>query len=226
MAAMFDGIAATYDKVNSIGSLGLDGYWRRRLVARLGQSGAMRVLDAACGTGVLSWMIFSKLKIKVIGLDISTKMLQRAEKRGESQKFSGETPIFIEGRAEELPFDDQSFDAVTIAFGIRNFENRAVALLEVYRVLKRGGSLSILEFATPRNPLWKFIFGIYFFHLLPLLGYVVSGKRNAYRYLPRSVGRFPQYEEFNKEILDVGFSDVGYKAYTGGVAVLYSAIKK
>ena len=222
---MFNRIAPAYDLVNKIGSFGLDGYWRRRLVRRLQRTNASQVLDIACGTGILSWMISQHLKIQVIGLDLAENMLQIAEKRGKSYRQKGSAPIFVKGRAEQLPFDDGSFDAITIAFGLRNFEDRTAALREAFRTLRWGGHLFILDFATPRNRLWRLFFRLYFLHILPLLGQMLSGNREAYRYLPRSVATFPQYEALCGELSDAGFSDVLYRTYTGGVAVCYSGVR-
>jgi demethylmenaquinone methyltransferase/2-methoxy-6-polyprenyl-1,4-benzoquinol methylase len=227
MAAMFNTIAATYDIVNSTGSFGLDGFWRRRLVNSLQKTSARQVLDVACGTGVLSWVIYRKLCVEVTGLDLSVEMLREAEKkRARHSLQSCPAPVFIEGCAETLPFANQSFDAVTIAFGVRNFENRHEAFQQIYRVLRPGGHLFILDFATPKNPIWNFFFRNYFWYILPLLGQVISGNKNAYRYLPRSVTHFPQYQELCAELSKTGFSIVRYHPYTGGVAVLYTGIRK
>ena len=222
---MFNAIAATYDFVNKTGSLGLDGYWRRRLVRRLSMTGARQVLDVACGSGVLSWMIYRRLHIQVTGIDVAASMLHIAEKKRESYRQKEELPIFVEGRAEQLPFDDGSFDAVTIAFGVRNFEDRQAALQEAFRVLRPQGHLFILDFATPRYPVWKFLFRIYFLHILPLWGWIISGNRDAYRYLPRSVDSFPQYEALCTELSDAGFSCLHWIPYTGGVATLYTGVR-
>jgi len=220
-AAMFNSIAATYDFVNKTGSLGFDGFWRGRIVQLLKSIWAQHVLDIACGTGALSWKIVRQLNIQVTGLDPATKMLQIARKKNTRCSHLTRKPFFIEGYAEELPFEDSSFDAITIAFGIRNFQNRTKALHEAFRVLMPGGHLFILDFATPRNRVWSIIFRIYFWHILPFWGRIVSGNKNAYRYLPRSVTHFPQYEELCAELFEAGFSNVRYYAYTGGVSVLY-----
>ena len=226
MAAMFNTIAPYYDFVNKIGSLGFDGYWRRTLVRSLKKCNPHHVLDIACGTGVLSWLIYRKLRVEVSGLDISTEMLRLAEMKKRRYKRNGcKEPQYIEGAAEQLPFPDQSYEAVTVAFGVRNFENRPKALQHIYRVLKEEGHLYILDFATPRNRVWKALFHLYFAHILPLLGSIVSGNKSAYRYLPMSVSLFPQYQEFCAELSEAGFSGVGFRPLTGGVAVLYTGIR-
>ena len=231
MEAMFNSIAAAYDIVNKLSSFGLDGYWRRRLVRCLRETNAEQVLDIACGTGVLSRLIYRKLRLEVTGLDLSPQMLQvaRIKMSAKAKRQSGcahcKEPQFIEGVAEELPFSDQSFDAVTIAFGVRNFENRRNAFEQIYRVLRLDGHLLILEFATPKNRIWYLFFNCYFRHILPFVGRIISGNKSAYRYLPQSVVHFPQYQELCKELADAGFSAVTCHAYTGGVAVLYRGIR-
>jgi len=157
---------------------------------------------------------------------LSAQMVERArEKRLRHHPHPHPAPAFIQGCAEKLPFANHTFDAITIAFGVRNFENRQVAFAEAFRVLRPGGCLLILEFATPKNRLWRFIFHLYFFHILPLLGYLMSGNKKAYRYLPSSVSVFPQYEALGSELSESGFTRVCYRAYTGGVAVLYMGLK-
>ena len=223
MATMFDGIAHCYDQINRTASFGLDGYWRNRLIAELKRTSPTTVLDLACGTGALSWKICRKLKAQVVGLDLSPNMLQIAKKRG---NYGEQSPLFLEGLAEQLPFETCRFDAVTIAFGIRNFQDRVTALREVIRVLTPGGRLFILEFATPRNRFWRLIFSAYFWHILPLWGRVLSGNKGAYRYLPLSVQQFPQYEALCQELSDAGFANPYYRPFTGGVTVLYTGTRK
>jgi len=158
-------------------------------------------------------------------------MLAEAEKRNArrySEKVSLQKvplPLFIQGNAEKLPFEDQTFDAVTVAFGVRNFAHRLDAFRQIYRVLKPGGSLLILDFATPGNRIWNFFYGIYFSYIVPLLGRIFSGNRNAYRYLFESVANFPQYQALCNELTQTNFTKVHYHAYTGGVAVLYICMR-
>jgi len=222
MAAMFNSIAPTYDLVNKTASFGLDGYWRNRLIGELKNSRAKKVLDIACGTGVLSWAIHRKLQLSVTGLDLSIQMIEEAEKKKGRYGLSHvPAPVFVKGCAEKLPFPNRSFDAVAIAFGIRNVQDRAAALTEMIRVLSPGGLLLILDFAKPVNPVWRFFFRCYFFYFLPLLGYVASGNKHAYRYLPRSVDHFPPAADFCRELTAAGFSHTSCRSYTGGVAMLY-----
>jgi ubiquinone/menaquinone biosynthesis methyltransferases len=219
---MFDSIAPVYDHVNRRSSFGLDASWRKSLIKKLPKTGA--VLDLACGTGALSWAIWKRTSLSVIGLDLSPGMLREAQKHSPTQP-SKALPEFIEGAAEALPFASASFEAVSIAFGIRNVADRQAALQEMLRVLKPGGRLLILEFATPRNRLWRWLFRSYFSCMLPLLGRLASGNKEAYRYLTQSVLHFPQYEVFCRELGAVGFINPDYKAYTGGVAVCYQGQK-
>ena len=223
MAAMFDSIAPVYDGVNRRSSFGLDSCWRKGLIKKLPKVGA--VLDIACGTGALSWAIWKRTSLSVTGLDLSPGMLLEARKHSPIQP-SKPLPEFIEGTAEALPFAEASFEAISIAFGIRNVADRQTALQEMLRVLKPGSRLLVLEFATPRNRLWRWLFRAYFSCMLPLLGRLVSGNKHAYHYLTQSVLHFPQYEAFCRELEATGFINVKYKAYTGGVAVCYQAQKR
>ena len=220
---MFNSIAAVYDNVNRRSSFGLDASWRRRLIKKLPKTGS--VLDVACGTGALTWAIWKRTSLSVTGLDLSPGMLREALKHCPAQP-SKPLPEFIEGNAQALPFEDEHFEAISMAFGIRNVANRQAALQQMLRVLKPGGRLLILEFASPRNRLWRRLFRAYFSCVLPLLGHWASGNKQAYRYLTQSVLHFPQYEEFCKELGAAGFTELKYKAYTGGVAVCYEAQKR
>ena len=131
----------------------------------------------------------------------------------------------MEGTAEQLPFTDHSFDAVTIAFGVRNFAHRSDAFQQIYRVLRPGGHLLALDFATPKNPIWRLLFRTYFLYIPPFWGRIISGNKNAYHYLPQSVTHFPQYETLCAELALAGFSKVCFHSYTGGVAVMYEGMK-
>lgn len=232
IAAMFNSIAANYDKLNHILSLGIDKYWRSVLIKEVLKDKPYTALDIACGTGDIT-IALMKRGVKATGLDIADKMLERAiTKSKKSMKSlrhkSGKQyflPEYICASAHQLPFDKEAFDLVTIGFGIRNFEHRGESLLEMQRVLKPGGRLAILEFATPRNYLWRNIYNIYFLKILPYIGKIISGDNNAYSYLPSSVGTFPQYKEFSRELEHFGYVNIEMKILTGGVSVLYTAKK-
>ena len=237
IASMFNGIAERYDLLNLMLSFGIDTLWRAKLVKFILAGKPSSILDIACGTGDLA-LIFGKRGVATIGADISANMLsvawKKAEKRfdgeggvgREGSTKRGEKPSFILASADDLPFDNESFDAVTISFGIRNFEKRAEALSEIIRVLRPGGSLAILEFASPKNTIWKALYGFYLKHFVPLVGRLVSGDKYAYRYLTDSIESFPKYESFCKEMREAGFDECRFRSLSGGIAALYTAYKK
>ena len=218
--AMFSAIAPTYDLLNRILSLGIDASWRRSMVSRLPQ-GAVRVLDLACGTGdVTIAALRAHPEARVCGADFSIPMLRGAVAKIHREGFRGRATLQA-ASAEDLPYADQSFDAVTIAFGIRNVARRERALGEMRRVLRRGGRVLILDFSLPPNPWVATAYGFYFRRVLPLLGGVLSGNRRAYRYLPESVDGFPTRETFAGMMRDQGFEGVAFEDFTMGVATLY-----
>lgn len=224
ISAMFNGIASDYDRLNHILSFGIDHLWRHHATSEISASikAGSRILDIACGTGDLSAGL-AKKGFEVVGIDIAENMLHIAEKKLSSRNFLC-TPAFIRASAENIPFEDDSFDAVTIAFGIRNFDNRDKCLKEISRVLRKGGLLRILEFAEPRNRLWKAVFNTYFMRISPLIGKAVSKDKEAYLYLPESVRAFPKYENFCNE-LSADFSNPEYDVLSGGIALYYKAYK-
>jgi len=230
IAKMFDGIAREYDALDHILSVGADIRWRRRLVREL-KCGNWRngwkvrygkkVLDLACGTGDLT-LALCKAGYEVTGVDISEKMMAAGRLKC---RDAGVDAKFVLGSAEALPFEDESFDVVTISFGIRNFDNRDKCLSEIFRVLKPGGRLMILEFAVPRFALWRWVYLLYFKFALPIVGGVVSRKMKAYQYLPSSVLSFPQYGAFSAELVAADFVRIKFFSLSGGIAVLYTAVK-
>jgi len=233
ISGMFNSIAASYDRLNHTLSFGVDILWRRKLISKLKQNRVHRVLDVACGTGDLT-MEIARHGYEVTGMDIAEKMVDvakrkdlermaKARKHGEGSERS--SADFVICSAEELPFADATFDAVTISFGIRNFNNRQQCLSEIYRVTRQGGSLYILEFALPSNKIWKAIYLFYLKNILPMVGRAVSKDRSAYSYLSDSIQAFPRYEAFCDEIRQAGYFDVKYYKCSGGIALLYVAIK-
>ncbi len=229
IASMFNNIATSYDNLNHLLSFGIDKYWRRVLVKSVMQKSPQKALDVACGTGDLTLALLKK-GVDVIGLDIAQKMLQLAEIKTDKLLSKNRfkilsRPAFICSSADSIPFKEASFDAVTIGFGIRNFEKWEESLSEIYRILKKGGTLAILEFATPKNRNWNSLFNLYFFKILPMVGGLISSDKTAYKYLPHSVEEFPQYEEFTIKLEQSGFSNIQVKPLTGGVAILYTATK-
>ncbi len=227
ISSMFDEISGNYDRLNHILSFGIDRSWRRRLVRELScqieASGSTlcqtKVLDLACGTGDLSALL-KKSGFNVVGGDFSREMLRKAKDRNPDIEF-----VFAD--AENLPFEDNSVDAVTICFGIRNFNDREKALTEIRRVLKPSGVLAIAEFSIPEQCVWRACYTLYFRYILPAIGGIVSSNKSAYTYLPESAFDFPAPKLFVKEIESAGFSDVRSIPMTGSVALVYTAtIKK
>lgn len=236
ISGMFNGIAPRYDLLNHLLSLNIDRYWRSRMVGFLKQShlpkGAEsvypKILDIACGTGDSSVALY-KSGMAVTGVDIAEKMMAFAiAKNNRLAKRGSEVPLpeYVLGSAEALPFPDSCFDGVTISFGIRNFNRRPQCLQEIYRVIKPGGTLAILEFAKPRNPIVRWIYNTYFNNILPWVGDLISKDKGAYKYLAESVEQFPRYDAFCRELEAGGFSAVRYRPYTFGIAILYNGKKE
>lgn len=213
ISSMFDSIAPVYDRLNHILSFGIDRYWRKKLVRTVDVSGVRKVLDVACGTGDVS-LALKKRGMEVVGVDISDKMLAIAGKKVPGVDF-------VDGDASDLPFPDSTFDAVTVAFGIRNFDKRDKCICELRRVLKDGGILAVLEFSIPGNRLWRKLYTWYFRNILPAVGRAVSGQDYAYTYLPESSFDFPAPELFVHELEAGGFRCTEARQMTGGVAYLY-----
>ena len=203
---MFDRIAPVYDVMNRVMTLGLDQRWRRRTV-RIAVKPGDRVLDACCGTGDLAIMA-ARAGATVVGLDFSTEMLARARRKAPELEW-------LEGDLLELPFEDESFDAATVGFGVRNVADLGCALAELHRVLRPGGLVAILEITRPRGALRVF-YSLWFDRVVPLLGKVLPGG-SAYTYLPASVKRFPPAEELAALMRAAGFDGVRYDLMAGGI---------
>ena len=221
---MFDNIAGSYDSLNHIMSLDVDKSWRKTMLGKLGEGvdgRPLKVLDLACGTGDSTIAIARGLpRAKVTGLDLSEGMLKVMEGKVEKEGL-GDRITAVRGDGECLPFADGTFDRVSIAFGIRNFQNREQGLAEMLRVLRPGGRLVILELSLPEQKLIRGLFKLYFLHILPLIGGLISGNRGAYRYLPESVLRFPPKDIFLNMLTSAGFVNVGHKALTFGICRMY-----
>jgi demethylmenaquinone methyltransferase/2-methoxy-6-polyprenyl-1,4-benzoquinol methylase len=223
---MFSRISPKYDFLNHFLSVNIDKSWRR-LVGRklknvLDRKDAV-VLDVACGTGDLSVELQTNAAAKIIGADFCRSMLEIAAEKNGKENVS--IP-YIEADALSLPFADRSFDAVTIAFGLRNLANWEDGLRELLRILKPSGKLVVLEFSSPVIPGFRQIFQFYFKGVLPKIGGIFSGSRGAYEYLSESVSRFPNQKNLAKMMREVGFSDVEYKNLTGGVAATHIGTRK
>ena len=215
--AMFDSIAMRYDFLNRFLSFGIDKYWRKKTLRIINPAPDSKVLDLCCGTGDLS-LEFAKKGCEVVGVDFSFEMLSRGPVKSNDLK----KPVkWTQADAQQLPFSDNSFDIVSIAFGIRNVEDVPKALKECLRVLHSGGTLVILEFFPIQNFFWRNLFRLYFHVILPILARIVpSGRTGAYNYLPQSVDGFYSSDEFYQLLLDAGFSPK-QKKMTGGVARLF-----
>lgn len=222
---MFSGIATKYDFLNHFLSVNIDKRWRKmvreRLQKELSDQNAL-ILDVACGTGDLSIELQQHAQAKVIGTDFCRPMLAVAAEKNLKNHLS--IP-YLEGDGMNLSFPPNTFDAVTIAFGLRNFSNWLDGLKELHRVLKPNGKLVILEFSAPIVPGFKQIFNLYFTQILPRIGGAVSGSRGAYEYLPDSVSRFPDQKNLVKMMGEVGFKEVNYKNLTGGIAAIHVGTK-
>ncbi len=215
--AMFSEIAPKYDFLNRLLSFGIDRRWRRRVQKRLGLGGEHHLLDLCCGTGDLA-LVFAKDQVRVSGADFTYAMLPLARKKAAGLQREVQ---WSQADAQALPFPDQTFDAITIAFGIRNVYDPQMALRECLRVLKPGGRLAVLEFFPIPNRFWGACFRFYFHHLLPLIAKVVrAGRTGAYRYLPESVESFASVSQFQQWMESAGFQACTDEALTGGVARL------
>lgn len=225
---MFDKISGSYDLLNRVLSLGIDRNWRKKALSMLIPFHPQHILDVATGTGDLAFKADGMLHPGFItGIDLSAGMLEVAKKRLEQQKKKLSSQItFLKGEAEKLPFDESHFDAATVAFGVRNFADLHAGLKEMYRVLKPGAPIVVLEFTKPRIFPFKQLYHIYFKHLLPLIGSWTSGDRRAYSYLFESVQAFPDYDLFNKELIQAGFSEPSYKPLSLGICAIYIAYKQ
>ena len=223
---MFDSIAASYDKLNHIMSLDVDKIWRRHALKYIVDGTPQNILDVACGTGD-STIAAAKAAAegsKVIGVDISEGMMALVEGKAVEAGVADRITTEV-GDGENLRFEDGSFDRVTCAFGIRNFENKEKGLSEFHRVLKPGGKVVILELSVPQNRILRWLYDLYFMHVLPWIGGKISGDKTAYKYLPSSVHTSPPPEEFCSMMRDAGFSSVSSKTLTFGLCRLFIGIR-
>lgn len=220
---MFDNIAPKYDLLNHVLSMKIDVLWRNTLVKMMKKDQPQEVLDVATGTGDLAITIEKGTGAKVIGLDLSQQMLNVGVIKIKKLKLDGKISM-QKGDAENLPFEDNRFDAVSVAFGVRNFENLTKGLAELRRVVKDNKSVYILEFSKVEGVLGPF-YMFYFKNILPAIGRLVSKDNRAYTYLPDSVNAFPFGEKMKQILLDTGFKKVEYKKLSLGIATIYKATK-
>ena len=222
---MFNDIAPTYDRLNHILSLDIDKLWRKRVVRIVRKLGAKHIMDMATGTGDLAIALTKGIEGSTIyGADFSSEMLavakQKIEDLGLSERIS-----LTECNAENIPLDDESVDATTIAFGVRNFEHQREALTEIKRTIRKGGHLVVLEFSNPKFALVRWCYRLYSHYILPAIGRLVSKHATAYTYLPTSIDQFASPEEFSALLKEVGFDHIERKSQSMGIAHIYIAQK-
>lgn len=225
VAEMFNSIAFRYDFLNRFLSVGIDVWWRKKAISQLRDLQPKRILDVATGTGDVALMTYKMLKPeKIIGIDISDGMLgfgrQKIEKLGLQHQIE-----LLKGDSENIGFEDNSFDAITVAFGVRNFEHLEKGLKEMLRVLKPGGKLVILEFSKPKQPLFKSFYNLYMNHIAPTFGKLFSKNKNAYQYLNDSVQAFAEGETFLGIMNEAGFTNIYLKALSLGICTIYCGSK-
>jgi demethylmenaquinone methyltransferase/2-methoxy-6-polyprenyl-1,4-benzoquinol methylase len=218
---MFDNIAPDYDKLNHILSLNIDKNWRKKAVRELAdEARPLNVLDVACGTGDFTIEIARKVPhgSTVVGVDISDGMIAVGLEK--LAKLGIDAALEV-ADCEALPYEDNTFDRISVGFGVRNFEHLELGLSEMYRVLAPGGKLVILELSVPSNAFIRWCYKLYFLKILPFIGGLVSGDRSAYEYLPASVLRFPAPDKFMSIMKSAGFDVVEHRAMTLGVCRMY-----
>ncbi len=219
---MFDDISPNYDFLNHFLSLGIDIYWRKKFIRKLNIENGTKVLDVACGTGDVCFEILKHHSVSVIGLDLSSNMINLANQKAGKKN---QTDIsFLHGDAENLPLDSRSVDYLTISYGFRNISNYEAALSEFYRVLKPGGILGILEFSKPKSKLIGSLFKLYFHQILPRIGSLFS-RSDAYRYLPESVDFFPTRHDICQKIIYSGFQRAEIHDLTFGISTIFRGFK-
>lgn len=225
VTAMFNRIAPKYDLLNRVLSLGIDTIWRKKAIKQLNSDEHKKILDVATGTADMCIEINKQLETEeIIGLDISSEMVNYGNKKLKRKNLDSRIKLEV-GDSENLRFEDAYFDATTVAFGVRNFGDLEKGLSEMFRILRPGGKIVILEFSRPRVFPFKQLFNFYFRYLLPMIGKYSSKDKKAYSYLYKSVQAFPDYDRFADILRSVGFRSVQWKALSLGICTVYSAIK-
>ena len=218
VVSMFNDIAPTYDRLNHLLSLNVDKSWRRKAVARIMSRHPRRVLDIACGTGDFAIALAQAGVPEVLGVDISEGMLEVGRQKVRALGLNIEMRV---DDCESLQLSDDAVDAITVAFGVRNFEHLQQGLREMHRVLRPGGEVCVLELSVPSNPLLRFGYKLYFLHVLPLFGGLISGNKGAYQYLPDSVLHFPRPDAFCEMLRTAGFRHVEAQSFTFGLCRMF-----
>ena len=224
VAEMFNNIAVKYDFLNHFLSLGIDHIWRYKAINQLKEVHPKRILDLATGTGDFA---IASLRLKpeqVIGMDISSGMLEVGKKKMIKKKFNHIIDMRL-GDSENLPFEDNYFDGLTVGFGVRNYENLEKGLSEMLRVVRPGGKVVILEFSKPKKFPIKHAFGFYSKYMIPFFGKRISKDEKAYAYLPESVAAFPEGKDFENVLKKLNYQNVKSKLVSGGIATIYTGTK-
>jgi demethylmenaquinone methyltransferase/2-methoxy-6-polyprenyl-1,4-benzoquinol methylase len=225
VATMFNNISKTYDFLNHFLSLGIDIIWRKKAISELKKDNPKQILDVATGTGDFA---FESLKIlnpeKIIGVDISQGMLDIARQKIEKRNLASRFEVRL-GDSEKLLFEDNTFDAVTVAYGVRNYENLEKGLSDMLRVLKPGGKVVILEFSKPRAFPVKQLYSFYFHYITPSIGKIFSKDNSAYKYLPESVAAFPDGKDFIALMKRVGYQNTKNRPLAFGICSIYTGVK-
>lgn len=224
VADMFNNIAGKYDFLNHFLSLGIDKGWRKKAIREIQKVQPKNILDVATGTGDLAIAAAALKPDKITGVDIAEQMLAVGRTKIAEKQLQGMITLQT-GDSEAMPFSDNSFDAVTCAYGVRNFENLEKGLKEMSRVMRPGGKLAILEFSKPQRFPVKQLYAFYFRYILPTLGKMVSKHSTAYTYLPQSVMAFPEGKVFCDTLIRCGFKDAKARPLTLGITTLYTATK-
>ena len=214
---LFNQLAPSYDHLNRLFSLGMDVGWRKQLVAAIARRNPETILDLACGSGDVAEMLQEALpKAQIVGLDFSRSLLKQAKERGLHE--------LAEADALKLPFGDASFDAVTIAFGLRNFSDRAAGLREISRVLRKGAVFGLLEFSPPPMP-WKIFWKLYLNHLMPLVAQWVARQGDSFRYLAQSIAEFPSPSALNHELASAGLKLLFFRSFSARLVQLTVCVR-
>lgn len=224
VAVMFNNIAGHYDFLNHFFSLGIDKLWRKKVVQLLKAEKPKNILDVATGTGDLAIAAMDAAPENVTGIDISEGMLEIGREKVHRLRLDEKIRLQY-GDSEAIDFEDNTFDAITVAFGVRNYQNLDQGLREMYRVLRPGGTLLVLEFSQPRNRLFRQLYYFYFCTVLPFIGKLISKDPRAYTYLPESVRAFPDGEVFAERLRMNGFKNVTCTPLTFGISTIYQARK-
>ena len=224
---VFSAIARKYERFNAVSSFGAYKAWLHTMVGLAPVDGQSRVLDIAGGTGDVAFALAkAKHHAHIQITDLVPEMLEVAREHVEREGKNHGVPVDFEVvDAQDIPYADSTYDAVTMAYGIRNMPNREQALSEMLRVLKPGGSLVCLEFSTPRNPVWRALYGFYLKHLIPFWGGLITGDKEGFVYLSNSIKAFPDQRTFARMLEEAGFEDVSWKNCTGGIAAVHVARK-